>query len=542
MFNNVVLDVAMGIIFIFLVYSLLATSIQEAIATAFAMRARTLRDGIINGMLSNTKPTSRWESIGTGVLCFFQNIWYMIVGKPEVKDKNLGQLFYDHPIIKNYGSSAIFPNPSYLPSTNFSTILIDVLKEDFDDKINDIAQYKFTTQTGTTSLADITQSLQNSSDAVKIKELIGFYGYYYSKNSTATPPAGLNLIIDKDTWQILQLHLRNSLYSIEEFTKKLETWYDDSMNRVSGWYKRQVQTILFIIGIVLAVTFNVDVLQIAGKLSTDKDARDQLVQLAIKQADNLKNDPRVTGTPVKGKPDSSKSDSLLNAYHQQIAEAKKTIDTSVVKANTILALGWGDYGKKIDSAKIVTNYLKSKDKDFNVKIDSAKIELTAIDRFARHKIDSLRKDDTTKTANLKVVHPKTDTTKQTREKLKTDIGKVHYQFRIDTGKIRTQARVDSGKILRKIVDKNYTKWDGFWYVIGQAFTLNKLLGFLITAFAISLGAPFWFDALNKLVSLRASGKKEDSSTGSNAKAAPSAQQPPVTVNVSPQQTGEEAVG
>ncbi len=33
------------------------------------------------------------------------------------------------------------------------------------------------------------------------------------------------------------------------------------------------------------------------------------------------------------------------------------------------------------------------------------------------------------------------------------------------------------------------------------------LGWLITAAAVSLGAPFWFDLLNKLVNLRAAGKK-----------------------------------
>jgi hypothetical protein len=32
------------------------------------------------------------------------------------------------------------------------------------------------------------------------------------------------------------------------------------------------------------------------------------------------------------------------------------------------------------------------------------------------------------------------------------------------------------------------------------------LGWLITAFAVSLGAPFWFDLLNKFVNVRASGK------------------------------------
>jgi len=40
-----------------------------------------------------------------------------------------------------------------------------------------------------------------------------------------------------------------------------------------------------------------------------------------------------------------------------------------------------------------------------------------------------------------------------------------------------------------------------WYV--------TLIGWLITAIAVSLGAPFWFDTLNKLVNLRSSGRKPE---------------------------------
>ena len=36
----------------------------------------------------------------------------------------------------------------------------------------------------------------------------------------------------------------------------------------------------------------------------------------------------------------------------------------------------------------------------------------------------------------------------------------------------------------------------------------KLIGWLLTALAISLGAPFWFDLLNKFVKLRESGPKQ----------------------------------
>ncbi len=34
---------------------------------------------------------------------------------------------------------------------------------------------------------------------------------------------------------------------------------------------------------------------------------------------------------------------------------------------------------------------------------------------------------------------------------------------------------------------------------------NKIIGLILTIFAISLGAPFWFDVLNKIVSIRSVG-------------------------------------
>jgi hypothetical protein len=37
----------------------------------------------------------------------------------------------------------------------------------------------------------------------------------------------------------------------------------------------------------------------------------------------------------------------------------------------------------------------------------------------------------------------------------------------------------------------------------------RLLGWMLTILAISLGAPFWFDMLNKLVNIRSAGKSPD---------------------------------
>ncbi len=38
---------------------------------------------------------------------------------------------------------------------------------------------------------------------------------------------------------------------------------------------------------------------------------------------------------------------------------------------------------------------------------------------------------------------------------------------------------------------------------------NKLAGPALTAFAVSLGAPFWFDLLNRFMNIRAGGKSSD---------------------------------
>ena len=60
----------------------------------------------------------------------------------------------------------------------------------------------------------------------------------------------------------------------------------------------------------------------------------------------------------------------------------------------------------------------------------------------------------------------------------------------------------------------------------------KLIGLSITAFAVSLGAPFWFDLLSKFMNVRGTGNKPATTEISEVKQPPAAtltvvtQQPP----------------
>ncbi|NOX34623.1 MAG: hypothetical protein GXP56_12985 [Deltaproteobacteria bacterium] len=48
-------------------------------------------------------------------------------------------------------------------------------------------------------------------------------------------------------------------------------------------------------------------------------------------------------------------------------------------------------------------------------------------------------------------------------------------------------------------------------------TVSKVIGLAITVFAVSLGAPFWFDMLNRLINFRATGHREQTRAEINAK-------------------------
>ena len=50
-------------------------------------------------------------------------------------------------------------------------------------------------------------------------------------------------------------------------------------------------------------------------------------------------------------------------------------------------------------------------------------------------------------------------------------------------------------------DKEWYEWVLHWFF--------KLIGMTLTVLAIMMGAPFWFDILNKVANVRGTGKKPD---------------------------------
>ena len=177
----------------------------------------------------------------------------------------------------------------------------------------------------------------------------------------------------------------------------------------------------------------------------------------------------------------------------------KICEDSLNKINSYLA----NYeGKKISGADLVFHEKESKrlwDSIALIKADTTKI----------HRRDSL--------TGLKLYH---DTLIANRSKVTTEL----------------QRLMDLNVRCAYIKEATRDKWNK--YSPNQEGGWETFAGWLITALAISLGAPFWFDLLSKLVKIRGSGKIKDSESVAVAPAVT----PPVQTIIVNTNPGEEAVG
>lgn len=233
MFNSVVLDVVIGLVFIYLLYSLLVTTIQEIIASHFAFRSKILERAIFRMLEDENKFKSRVKS--------FFYLFKKTGNGGEPKSVSSG--FYKHPLIKFLGDNKPDSKPAYITKETFSKVMVDLLRGD-QVKPGD----------------DVRTLIQKALDEKKI-----------SWGVANIPEQTLSYI--KSIWA-------DSEGNIEIFKKLLEGWFAETMERATGWYKKHTQMILLLNGLVIAIVFNVDTIKIINKLEKDPKLREQIVMQA----------------------------------------------------------------------------------------------------------------------------------------------------------------------------------------------------------------------------------------------------------------------
>jgi hypothetical protein len=82
------------------------------------------------------------------------------------------------------------------------------------------------------------------------------------------------------------------------FRHAAEQWFDDHMERVSGWYRRRIQKVLWVLAIVVALTLNADALQIGKRLWVDPSVRAAVVNQAQNASGKTNPSTEIKALPV----------------------------------------------------------------------------------------------------------------------------------------------------------------------------------------------------------------------------------------------------
>ncbi len=234
MFGSSTIDIAIGIVFVFLMLSLIGSTVNEIIFSFLNMRGKELLRGL---------KTLLDDDDATGLV----------------------KRLYNHGQVFGLFEGAFDPKkpgklPSYIPPQNFVRAFLDIIPD--------------------------AAHLSPAGDVQKDVPAI----------VSALRTAALKLAADQKTEKVgkpLVSMIDAAGNDPAKLEKSIGDWYNSAMDRVSGWYKYQTQWALFAIGLVIAVVLNANSIAIVKQLSIDSTLRQSIVAAAqsAKQPDGTGGQP-----------------------------------------------------------------------------------------------------------------------------------------------------------------------------------------------------------------------------------------------------------
>lgn len=476
MYLQEIVEVAIGLIFAWLLLSIAVLQIQEAIAAIFNKRARDLEATIGNMLKSNTDLIKFYEHpLIQGLMEPLNKKQEERLKAIQEKEKAGGNL---NPLDK-YRQWAYYRKPAYIPAQNFATALFDIIisagtensgiMQSFKALQEEVNKLKEGDQKLANQLISGLITLGQTHAGAKIDELkkqlrdemlarlgqlakieddknnkpLENFANELKEVVNGEHPEKIALLLKSAEPYLDQVRrgavksgsiklgeaLNSLLSGMEEYAtntdkaialgrKNVEEWFDNTMDRMGGWYKRWAQKGAFIIAFIIAVILNVDSIYIVQELwrnPASRQASTVFIQKYVEQ--KTEEGAKLEDTDVQD-----------------------TINNELQKLN--FPAGW-KAEEYLDPGNV---------KDF----------------LGLH----INTKWFTKPGSVIISCPLFD-------KNPSEFGIRCYELNNPSG---INSQVDNGYSLA-----------------------GKLTGFFITALAAMLGAPFWFDVLKKLINIRSSG-------------------------------------
>lgn len=497
------LDVAIGLALLFALASLLATACQELFASV-----RNTRGGI------NREAIASMVGTQSGLL----------------------DLIYAHPLIQSLHRTEKRA-PSFIPSDVFSTVLLHVL-----------AEGRGTTPRQGTPMEFLNAISQGGGGAL------------------TAGSAGLLTVLNT-----LSMGAENDWAAFEQ---RIQAWYDHTGGRSLGWFKRDTSLTLFVIGLILASVMNLDAVTIGRTLWDDPAARQRVVEVArtvasaregasaplhaeaassqVSAAGQPSEPSRkpAAGAATQARPDPSPmalslASALKSELEADVARASSAQDKATRYQRWLLM-------SRLTEAHRTEGLVRREAPDTPAGRDTLREAQKASDQQAQMLLDSLPTEDAGRSATdrdsaasiraraevvIKALRAERQTLLPSEAAASAPpaasaphAGPANLCKRLSAGLqdtclatckdlVGAQADVcQSTYALQAVHDAGIPmgwtdaalanvyptpKWPSL---------IQMLFGWLLTAIAVTLGAPFWFDTLSKLVKIRGSG-----STAADAK-------------------------
>jgi hypothetical protein len=263
-------DAVATILIIFLVWLVLAVltiQIEEWIASLYKWRATMLEDTITT-----------------------------MLGE-HVKDR-----FYNHPLIRGLYTDKGRIKPGGIPQDKFALVLLgEVMKTSI--------KATYAENTGTVAEnsvivikdANINNNVENTLAVVEntITDVeTTFRRLKKSITDVKSSSREHELTSFVDTLDTLLIGIEeradDATYAFTEAQRRVESWFDDAMERLGSSYRRRVQYSVMIIGITLATIFNVDTAAIANTLWKDSVTKQAIATQASQLKEPGSNTPAST--------------------------------------------------------------------------------------------------------------------------------------------------------------------------------------------------------------------------------------------------------
>jgi hypothetical protein len=272
------LEVAIGVVFLYLLLTFVASAILEGIAILFNWRAKML----------------------------YRTIDVMFHGDPLVSARQI----YENPLVRALGRNAAKvarlnaverlgwhePHtkiaPSYIPPGIFSAAVLETL-------------------------------MLSGKGSVSQEELSP-EGFIKALRHRAAAETGAHALMS-----ILRITLATQGASIQAVKLALEKWFNDSMDRASGWYKRRTQVWLLGLGLAIAVAGHVDTIAISQWLWSGDSARQ--AAMAAAQSYAGRNNAAPAGMPTAAG---------LQQYFGDVANQIGDLDSRI--SDLQYPIGWHD--------------------------------------------------------------------------------------------------------------------------------------------------------------------------------------------------------